>query len=335
MFDYLNSGIFTVGIEKQLIGGGGYLLTFMDSFFIVAVNIYFLISGYFTINFKFDKFWKVFGIVEFYSITIYSILVLTGNELFELRTFIEYSVLAVHEYWFVVVYLVLILIAPYLNLLLERIKEDKNIFIKMLLVLFCIDCIYGFIFDEIPSIGINGGNSVAYAVFLYFIGFFIKEYNLANRISARYIVLGYILCCLINWSFMALFIMEGKGNYAWKLLCYNNPIVVIASVALLITFLKWKSIGRLGKLIAEVGPYTFGVYIIHCFPLLKEYRFKILKQLLEERALVLWPFFIMGYCLILYIVCLIIDKVRKQSVKNIGIYIYRVKRFKEGRMNEK
>lgn len=44
-----------------------YLLVFINSIVVVAVNVFFLISGYFTINFKLNKFLMLLGEVIFYS----------------------------------------------------------------------------------------------------------------------------------------------------------------------------------------------------------------------------------------------------------------------------
>ena len=110
-----------------------YLLVFINSIVVVAVNVFFLISGYFTINFKLNKFLMLLGEVIFYSFFIYIIFAIEGGEILNVKNIMKYSILAVNEYWFMTVYLVLMLVAPYLNIVIDLLKADKrkySIFIR-------------------------------------------------------------------------------------------------------------------------------------------------------------------------------------------------------------
>ena len=84
--------------------------------FIIAVNCYVLITGYFQIDAKF-KIKKVINIwtkVVFYSITIYFFILLFGQKEFNIKDGIKviFPILT-NEYWFVNCYILLYIFSPF------------------------------------------------------------------------------------------------------------------------------------------------------------------------------------------------------------------------------
>lgn len=159
-----------------------YLLVFINCIVVVAVNVFFLISGYFTINFKLNKFVKLLGQIIFYAFFIYILFVIVEGQSIDVKSIIRYSLLAVNEYWFMTVYLVLMLIAPYLNIVISVLKEDKRKYTFLIITLFLVTCIYGFAFDK-DVINVNNGYSLIYAIFLYFTGNYIKTYDIVATLK--------------------------------------------------------------------------------------------------------------------------------------------------------
>ncbi len=84
-----------------------------------------------------------------------------------------------YEYWFIVMYILLLLISPLLNIIINNIKQEEyKTLIKLAL----------FVFSIIPSInifgdefGTNSGYSLIWFVVLYFIGAYLKIYGLKKR----------------------------------------------------------------------------------------------------------------------------------------------------------
>lgn len=90
--------------------------------FIIAVNCYVLITGYFQIDAKF-KIKKVINIwikVVFYSISIYFFILLFGQKEFNIKDGIKviFPILT-NEYWFVNCYILLYIFSPFLNKLIN------------------------------------------------------------------------------------------------------------------------------------------------------------------------------------------------------------------------
>lgn len=289
-----------------------YLLVFINSIVVVAVNVFFLISGYFTINFKLNKFLMLLGEVIFYSFFIYIIFAIEGGEILNVKNIMKYSILAVNEYWFMTVYLVLMLVAPYLNIVIDLLKADKRKYSIFIITLFAITCIYGFAFDK-DVINVNGGYLLIYAIFLYFTGNFIKTYDIINDCKKMHIL--YMLAGGVNFLLALFLVYLGKGNMAWKLFSYNNPIVYIQAIALFISFLTIKCNGRIGIFIGRFGQYTLGIYLIHSHSLLIPYRFRELEIIMKDMGVIFWPFLILLYCIILYIVCNCVEILRKKIAK--------------------
>ncbi len=65
------------------------IYVFMSSFFIVAVNCFVLISGYFSIRPTFGGFVKLYSVCVFYGLATYFISVAMGNQLWSLKDFIN------------------------------------------------------------------------------------------------------------------------------------------------------------------------------------------------------------------------------------------------------
>lgn len=291
-----------------------YLLACINSIVVVAVNVFFMISGYFTINFKLNKFLKLLGEISFYSFVIYIIFVFRGGEMLSVNNIVKYSLLAVNEYWFMIVYLVLMLIAPYLNVVINVIKSDKRKYDILIVILFIITCIYGFIFDK-EVINVNGGYSLIYAIFLYFTGSYIKTYDITAMVRKIKPYVLYILAGLVNFLLVSVLIYLGKGKIAWKLFSYNNPIVYIQATALLLSFLAIKCDGHIGKFVGRMGQYTLGIYLIHSHSLLIPYRFRGLAIIMKDIGIMYYPVLIFLYCGILYVICNCIETLRKETVK--------------------
>lgn len=306
--EHLNSGIYC--FNKINI-----LLVFLNSFAIVSVNVFFLISGYFTIKFSMKKFIKLYGEIAFYSIIIYLVFVISGLEKLTIKNIVKYSIFAVNDYWFMIVYLLLMLISPYLNIVIKEISSDKIKYTSLIAIMFFIVCVYGFIFEK-EVVGTNKGYSLINAIMLYLTGNFINEQKNSDKVG---IIKGrgvYVICALINFCGIYLLIRQNHGIMAWKLFSYNNPLIYIQAVALFIFFTNLKCDG-IGKYISGLGKYTLGIYLIHSNPFVIPYRFKLLSDWVSELNLIGDVVKIILYCLILYIICNFIEIIRVLAIKGI------------------
>lgn len=112
-------------------GDKNYSLAWIiESVCYVSVNCYVLISGYYLCDVTEIKKSKILDVIietVFYSVGIYAVFCLLGVESFNVMSLITgYLFPVIHgEYWFVTVYIVLLLLVPYLNLLIRTLEKEQ------------------------------------------------------------------------------------------------------------------------------------------------------------------------------------------------------------------
>lgn len=239
----------------------------IDCFAIIGVNIFFLISGYFSIKLHPGKLFLLF--IKVYIYWIIAVLLAMAFKLLTFESFLDglkYCVSAVGEYWFVLVYILLCLFAPALNAIAKLIVEKKaeKYFIFISVFFFCV---IGFFADYVrPIMGTNYGYSVIWASIPYLYGRIIKlkGSEIKKRKPIFWISL-YFVFTVVNYAIIAPLIWLEKGTFAWHFYGYNNPLIFIQSICFFMAFLSAKPIvrKRLSKFISLVAGHTFGVYLLH------------------------------------------------------------------------
>lgn len=270
---------------------------FLNAFLVVAVNCFFLISGYFGIKKNFIKLLKLVIATYVISGFLNILFVLLGIQQLEID-FLKSLVFPISQYWFVLVYLILFVIAPYLNVLLQNItiKEQRN----LLVFLYLIWCGYAFLIDN-PTIGANRGYSVGMAIVLYITGDYISKKR--KEKSAGKLALLYIGFSGINGILCVILLIFEKQNWVWKVYSYNNPLVVCGSIALFLVFCSLCYNFRYN--IASLGKYTLYIYIVHSTPVFASYYMNMYKRLSKGNVFecLIESFILM---LILYLIGLLI-----------------------------
>ena len=145
-----------------------YIINILESLCIVAVNIFILITGYFSCDKKSIRVSKIFKILSMclcYGIIIYIIVLLIGNIKVN-----EDSLLVllktILDRWFIVIYIILYLLIPYINKLINNISK------RNLLILILINYIFFYmwttIFTKTPLH--DNGYGIVNFINLYLIG---------------------------------------------------------------------------------------------------------------------------------------------------------------------
>ncbi len=140
------------------------VLSFVESFSIIAVNVFVLITGYFSATLKIKSIFNFCFIVFFYGLVKIICQILDGS--FHIASLLVFT----NQNWFVLCYFGLILFTPILN---EYINKIDKISLRFeIIVLLALE----FISDFIPGIGgiYNGGYSVLSFIVIYLIGRYIR-----------------------------------------------------------------------------------------------------------------------------------------------------------------
>ncbi|MDE7348288.1 MAG: acyltransferase family protein, partial [Clostridia bacterium] len=238
-----------------------------DSFVIVGVNIFFLISGLFSVKLKPQKLFLLFIKVYVYW-TIATLLAMAFG-LLSFESFwdgLKFCVSAIGEYWFVLVYILLCLFAPALNAFAKLVVEKKAVKYFIFITVFFF-CVIGFVADYVkPIMGTNNGYSVIWASVPYLYGRILrlKSGDIKKRKPAFWLGL-YLVFTLVNYAIIASLIWFEQGPYAWHFYGYNNPLVFIQSICFFMAFVSAKPMTgqKLSKFVSVVAGHTFAVYLLH------------------------------------------------------------------------
>lgn len=213
----------------------------MWAFEAVSVNCYVLISGYFLItSSKKDVFPKVFTLwkrILFYSLGIYLVAILfhvgRGNWRLLAQALLP---IKFEMYWFVTAYFGMYIFSPYLNILVNNLSQKEYFrFLFIQFTMFSLVSSYGF-----DTFAVKAGYSFLWFIFLYYLGGYIRLYNLGHNICDRKLVLGYvipsILVFLLTWG-MYQFKFYKKVLHLSNLQVLTQPGVILALAFLLVLIL--------------------------------------------------------------------------------------------------
>ena len=117
------------------------ILLFLDTCCIMAVNCFFLVSGYYTIKFNIKN-----GTVDFWCIFYYSVITFIGVCLgkVKLSRIVLFNIIdPIDNYWFISVYLMLMLFSRVINKYLEKMTRKQ--YLDFVTCAFLLLGIYGFL----------------------------------------------------------------------------------------------------------------------------------------------------------------------------------------------
>lgn len=294
------------GALNHSIGYNYYLTHLFESLFIVGVNCFVLITGYFMIGkseININKIIKLMISLIFYSLIFYGISIVIGQNHFSFKE-IVFAIIpfVAGRRWFVEAYIILFLLIPFLNVALTSISIKKyRILLAIMLVFFSLWCS----FLPYPPETDNGYGIINF-VFLYCIGGYIKLYW-KNIKAAKIYAFGYMLCAL--FTFISSLIPHLQ-NRAWG---YSYIFNIIGAVFLFLAFSKLKI---KSKVINLISPYMFGVFIIHSDSSLTNFIYQDLGRCFEfwnSPYLIIHIFIFISITLI---VCVAIDMIKEKVFKN-------------------
>ena len=243
-----------------------WFVTIVNSFSLVAVNCFVLISGYFLSGgkVKYGRIIPLWVQVCTYSVGVYLLLCLLPGMgvTFSIRGLLEYFMpLMTNQYWFFKYYVLIVLLAPFLNDYIASI--DKARYEKMLLM-----CMI--LFSIIPSVNVFGdtfgaasGYSLIWFAVLYLIAGYLRKYPVSKGPWLRI-----YMCCSVVTILIRLCGSVPCVPLTWFVNLqanYNSPLVVAASISLFLAALHGKaSYGTFADaVIWKSSSLSFAVYLLH------------------------------------------------------------------------
>ncbi len=283
---YLGKGGLLTELTEETLGSVGTVAWLLESFCIVAVNVYMFISGYFLCmsSFKPSRLIQLWLQVWAYSVVIGLLGALTGvmtETAFDMHYLLTlFLPITMGHYWFMTSYVFLYLLLPFVGMAAGKMtKQQMQISLGFLFFTFCI------LKSVLPlrlEMDEQGYNCLWYAcVFLaaaYVRRFCItgseesagrKERLPGFSLKKRGCCLGlYVGGCLLIFAgtmlLRTVYLHTGSlGRMLGMCLEYNHLLPFLAAVGLFGVFYSLRIQGKAADVINKVAPHTLGVYLLH------------------------------------------------------------------------
>lgn len=269
---YLSNTV-RLSTDGQGVQGLEGIYVVLESFCIVAVNVYVLISGYFlsTADFKWGRVLRVIAQTLFYTVLIPLVLALWGVLPFSEVTDIYhiwnciFPVQSGH-YWFVTAYVVLMLFAPVCNIAVQRLEQKQ--FLQVLFALLLFFCI-GKTISPLQFATDKYGYDFGWFLVLYLIGGYLRRFGTGFLKNAARGWLVYLLSCaaIAGAEAVLTFLKRKYGvlDYYWTVPFHYNFLFCLTGALGLFCAFAHMNIreGRAANVIRFISPAVFGVYLIH------------------------------------------------------------------------
>lgn len=172
--------------------------------------------------------------------------------------------------WYITAYLVLYIIHPFINMIINNINKKQHFAIS--LILFIVYFVFDFLFVEKAFYK----NDLIVFISVYFIVAYLKKHTFSNNTKIyKFLLFGTSIifygCIFINFAIFPI-------NIKWHVL--NNPILLIMSISLVFICANAKLNNN--KLINRISSYSLLVYLIHDNIIFKEItRPKIISKIMN------------------------------------------------------
>ena len=222
-----------------------------ESFALCGVNIFVLLTGYFSLNQNYIKLRRIADLlidVAFWSFISFLLCVIVGWRLFDLKDLVKTMLpILFGGRWFVKAYIILLCLVPFINRTLTSISKQSYLILLAVSV---------FLFSVWPSYLPNP------PIDDYGYGFvhFILIYAIAGYLRLHVRVLPQKWICIVGFLFSFMVVIASKilGNdYAWA---YNYPFVILEAVCLFMLFTQIKIESGFVNILAA---NALGVYLLH------------------------------------------------------------------------
>ena len=231
--------------------GNWFIYIIMESLGICGVNLFVLITGFFsqkTSRIRIRKIANILLDVAFWGVLGFLLNVLIGWKGFDIKELIKSAIpIFFGKRWFVQAYIVLLCLIPFINSTLEMLS--KSSYKRLLIILGLLFCIWPSFLPNPPLD--DYGYSFVHFIVLYIIAGYIRIH--IKTYPPRWLCLmGYFI------SMAIVCISSFYGNaYSWA---YNYVFVISEAVCLFLFFIQ---IEIRSQNINKIAACTFGIFLIH------------------------------------------------------------------------
>ncbi len=280
-------------------------------FLTVHVNCFVLVSGYFlcTSEFKVSKWIKLWMSALFWSVTVFAVLCVTGQVEFSITGMLSACLpFTQQRYWFVTTYLLMYTLVPVCNAAIKTLTQKQHL--VCLVGFFTVFIFMQNLFFWKSYTTLNAYNPLFF-LFLYFIAAYIRKYPFKKK---HVWILGYVACMgftsvysIIEPMISVRLLGYEIGGSAFS--GYHSITTVIGSVCFFMSFLNMDVNNFISKVATALSPLTFGVYLIHDQPEMREFIWKVLNFPKYIYSPVLLPT-VIAVAVLIFVVCCCLERIR-------------------------
>ena len=268
---YLGKGKLLPDLAGASVGPGGTAAWLLESFCIVAVNVYMFISGYFlgTSSFRLSRLVGLWLQVWAYSVTFGLLGAVTGvmrETVFDTHYLLTLLFpVSMEHYWFMTAYVFLYLLLPFVGVAAGRMtKRQLQTALGLLLFNFCfLKSIFPVRF-EMDRVGYDC---------LWYLCVFLSAVYMRRFGCILFEKKGmgaglYVGCCMLIFGgtmvLHGIYLRTGSLSHVLHLFQeYNHILPFLAAAGLFAAFYRMKITGRAAGIINRIAPCTLGVYLLH------------------------------------------------------------------------
>lgn len=265
-------------LQQNVADGGAkqIILRMIFALTVIGTNLYVLLTGYFQSrsSFKFGKLLRLWGTVLLYSLGFGALYCLVTHRLPANPVRILFPVIS-REYWFVTVWVVLYMLSPFLNRMLNFLSNRE--LLSLLVVLFVINSVCPTLLPKNMALNPMDGHDISWFVTLYLSGAFLRRWDFGQTLKQRYIVFAYLFLIFLLFAVprIADVLLTryhiASGIPAKLSMQYNSPLVYACSIA---CFMMFKGFRVDSLFIYKISILTFGIYLIHDNPIVRDMLFR-------------------------------------------------------------
>lgn len=274
---------------------------FSESISIICVNVFVLISGWYGIKAKWSRLLAFIFQVYFLNVILYCMRALLGGVD---KTFVSIgqwiSLLCEASYWFVNAYIILYIFTPILNSFIANVGKKQ--IEQFLVAFFIIQTIIGFWWGKVFSAGYSALSFMG----LYILARYLYLYPIKFTQLNKYIYLAMYLAATMATTVIALLMIIKSGDVG-RFYNYNSPLVVFASVCILLFFSK---ISIHSKIINWVAISCFAAYVIHCSPTFFSTYLTTIKEWYDKESTIVFLSYTTLWIAGVFIMSILLDKIR-------------------------
>lgn len=288
----------------------------LSAFTVIGVNVFVLLTGYFSVIPKKRSVANLIFICFFYMLVKVVFEWISSHSIVLVNLFFISS-----SSWYIVVYLGLLLFSPMLNDFVDKCgKRQLGVFIIML---FLYETWFGFFPGISHGYGFSNGYSVVSFILLYLIGRFIRLYDIPQKVEYSLKIAYPLLSCLFVVIFYFAIASGYKSEKMAGYICgYNNPLIIFSALGFLMLFRNIKVGEKIGGVINYLAQSNLAVLFIHSsidfFPMYSRLFRHIDAMYGGVGKVAMWGTSV--FCI--YFMCVLIDQIRLLLWKNISVSVF-------------